>query len=110
MFSFIGELYKEQIFTVKHIVFCIVHLIRKESEESIEYLCNLLKIIGKKVEEVRIYAFETNILYFNFIMTLSLFRCMLVYTPVQMFKLHSSLLIFNSAFLIHVYNILKTHY
>ncbi|XP_060849935.1 eukaryotic translation initiation factor 4 gamma 3-like isoform X2 [Rhopalosiphum padi] len=48
---FIGELFKQKILTPNIMLYCIVNLVTKHNEEPLECLCNLLKTVGKELEE-----------------------------------------------------------
>ncbi|XP_008179446.1 eukaryotic translation initiation factor 4 gamma 3 isoform X2 [Acyrthosiphon pisum] len=48
---FIGELFKQKILTPNIMLYCIVHLVTKHVEEPLECLCNLLKTVGKELEQ-----------------------------------------------------------
>ncbi|XP_016662697.2 eukaryotic translation initiation factor 4 gamma isoform X2 [Acyrthosiphon pisum] len=48
---FMGELFKQKILTPNIMLYCIVHLVTKHDEESLECLCILLKIVGKELEQ-----------------------------------------------------------
>jgi len=48
-----GELFKQNILTQNIMLYCIVNLITKHVEESLECLCILLKTVGKKLEQVK---------------------------------------------------------
>lgn len=48
---FIGELFKQKILTPNIMLYCIVNLVTKHVEEPLECLCNLLKTVGKELEE-----------------------------------------------------------
>lgn len=49
--KFIGELYKINMLNEIIMIECILSLVRDASEESLECLCDLLKTIGKKLED-----------------------------------------------------------
>lgn len=51
---FIGELFKQKILTPNIMLYCIVNLVTKHVEEPLECLCNLLKTVGKELEQVNI--------------------------------------------------------
>ncbi|XP_008185707.2 eukaryotic translation initiation factor 4 gamma 3 isoform X3 [Acyrthosiphon pisum] len=55
---FMGELFKQKIVTSDIVLYCIVNLVTKLDEESIECLCILLKIVGKELEQV--YSYNLN--------------------------------------------------
>ncbi|XP_025201815.1 eukaryotic translation initiation factor 4 gamma 3-like isoform X2 [Melanaphis sacchari] len=48
---FIGELFKQKILTPNIMLYCIVNLVTKHVEEPLECLCNLLKTVGKELEQ-----------------------------------------------------------
>ncbi|XP_050535904.1 eukaryotic translation initiation factor 4 gamma 3-like isoform X2 [Daktulosphaira vitifoliae] len=48
---FIGELFKQKILTPNIMLYCIVNLVTKHDEEPLECLCNLLKTVGKELEQ-----------------------------------------------------------
>ncbi|CAH1732031.1 unnamed protein product [Aphis gossypii] len=48
---FIGELFKQKILSPKIMLYCIVNLVTKHVEEPLECLCNLLKTVGKELEQ-----------------------------------------------------------
>jgi len=52
VFRFIGEIYKQLLLSPYVIHYCIKMLIICETKErSLEYLCNLLKVAGKELNE-----------------------------------------------------------
>lgn len=51
---FIGELFKQKILTPNIMLYCIMILVTKHVEEPLECLCNLLKTVGKELEQVNI--------------------------------------------------------
>lgn len=53
-FRFIGELFKEKILTPNIMFYCIVNLVTKHVEEPLECLCNLLKTVGKELDNVNL--------------------------------------------------------
>jgi len=72
---FIGELFKQKILTQNIMLYCIMNLVTKHVEESLECLCNLLKTVGKELEQVNlnfIYVINLiingsfNLIIFNF--------------------------------------------
>ncbi|XP_060860797.1 eukaryotic translation initiation factor 4 gamma 3-like [Metopolophium dirhodum] len=48
---FIGELFKQKILTPNIMLYCIMNLVTKHVEEPLECLCNLLKTVGKELEQ-----------------------------------------------------------
>ncbi|XP_016661051.1 uncharacterized protein LOC100160940 isoform X2 [Acyrthosiphon pisum] len=48
---FMGELFAQKILTPSSMLYCIVSLVTKHDEESLECLCILLKTVGKKLEQ-----------------------------------------------------------
>eukprot|EP00102_Acyrthosiphon_pisum_P012308 XP_008181407.2 PREDICTED: eukaryotic translation initiation factor 4 gamma 3-like [Acyrthosiphon pisum] len=48
---FIGELFKQKILTPNIMLYCIMNLVTKHDEEPLECLCNLLKTVGKELEQ-----------------------------------------------------------
>lgn len=52
VFRFIGELFKQKILTPNIMLYCIMNLVTKHIEEPVECLCNLLKTVGKELEQV----------------------------------------------------------
>ncbi|KAE9542332.1 hypothetical protein AGLY_003459 [Aphis glycines] len=50
---FIGELFKQKILTPNIMFYCIINLVTKHVEEplSLECLCNLLKTVGKELDQ-----------------------------------------------------------
>lgn len=53
---FIGELFKQKILTPNIMLYCIMILVTKHVEEPLECLCNLLKTVGKELDQ----AFNLN--------------------------------------------------
>lgn len=54
---FIGEIFKQSLLSPYVIYYCVKTLISKTNERSLEYLCNLLKIAGNKLQEKVFYNF-----------------------------------------------------
>ncbi|CAI6363771.1 unnamed protein product [Macrosiphum euphorbiae] len=48
---FMGELFKQKILTPNIMLYCIVNLVTKHDEVSLECLCILLKTVGKELEQ-----------------------------------------------------------
>ncbi|XP_025411781.1 eukaryotic translation initiation factor 4 gamma 3-like isoform X3 [Sipha flava] len=48
---FIGELFKQKILTPHIMLYCVVNLVTKHVEEPLECLCNLLRTVGKELEQ-----------------------------------------------------------
>jgi len=55
---FIGELFKQKILTPNIMLYCIVNLVTKHDEEPLECLCNLLKTVGKELEQVNLHIIK----------------------------------------------------
>jgi len=55
-FRFISELFKQQIIYPNVMFHCIIELINKYSDESLECLCVILKTAGKEIEQVKNYT------------------------------------------------------
>ncbi|RZC05037.1 eukaryotic translation initiation factor 4 gamma 3-like, partial [Asbolus verrucosus] len=51
---FIGELFKQQMLTIKIMMRCLDNLLENKDEESLECLCKLLTTIGKELESKKI--------------------------------------------------------
>jgi len=52
-----GELFKRKILTPNFMLYCVNNLITKHEEEPLECLCNLLKTVGKDLEQVSLLFF-----------------------------------------------------
>jgi len=57
VFRFIGEIFKQSILSPYVVHYCIKTLQSKTKERYLEYLCNLLKVAGKELNEKVIFIF-----------------------------------------------------
>jgi translation initiation factor 4G len=48
---FIGEIFKQSLLSPNVVHYCVKTLVSRSREKSLEYLCNLLKIAGKELQE-----------------------------------------------------------
>jgi len=72
-----GELFKQKILTPNIMLYCIMNLVPKHDEVSLECLCILLKTVGKELEQVNLQFICLIKLiknyYFNFFFSFLLF-------------------------------------
>lgn len=51
LLRFIGEIFKQSLLSPYVVHYCVKTLVSKTKEKSLEYLCNLLKVAGKELNE-----------------------------------------------------------